>query len=367
MHKVIKQLIIFVAITTVVFVAANIVTYRALVSVFRIGDIQIKHSIAYAFMFLSGGFIVMLFIEKKVSHVLVRILYTVTAVWTGVFVYLFFAAVLFDFSKRMFFDARVFGVFFFFVAIALGIYGVVHAKKIFIKKIQVSLPNLPVVWRGRTAVWVSDLHLGSIYQASFAKKVTDTINSVSPDIIFVGGDLYDGTHAPDPYAIAQPLQNLSSKLGTFYITGNHEEFGSAELFLDAIKKLGMNILQDEKIEIDGLQIVGVDYAHSAQKENFKTVLDSIDIDVSKPSILLKHEPRDLETAEQAGISLQISGHTHRGQQWPFNFLAQYVYKGYDYGLKNHGTMNVLVSSGVGGWGPPLRIGTDGEIVHITFI
>ena len=88
-----------------------------------------------------------------------------------------------------------------------------------------------------------------------------------------------------------------------------------------------------------------------------------------PSILLKHEPRDLDVAQQAGISLQISGHTHKGQQWPFNHLAQRVYKGYAYGLKQYekSAMQVLVSSGVGGWGPPVRVGSDCEIVHITFM
>ena len=309
----------------------------------------------------------MLFVEKKISHVLVRVLYTITAVWTGTFVYLFFAAALFDISKRIFYDPRVFGVFFFFIAIALGVYGVVHAKKISVKKVSVSLPNIPEIWKGRTAVWVSDLHLGSIYQENFAKKVTNTINSLSPDIIFIGGDLYDGTRAPDLYKIAEPLRSLTSKLGTLYITGNHEEFGNSVPFLDVVTKLGIKILQDELIEIDGLQIIGVDYANSAKKENFKSVLESLHINLNKPSILLKHEPRDLEIAEQAGISLQISGHTHNGQQWPFNYLANYVYKGHAHGLKKHGTLDVLVSSGVGGWGPPVRVGTDSEIVYITFI
>ena len=94
-------------------------------------------------------------------------------------------------------------------------------------------------------------------------------------------------------------------------------------------------------------------------------LSRLAIDPRKPSILLKHEPRDLDVAEAAGISLQISGHTHKAQMWPLVYVAQRSYKGFAYGLKRLGRMQVYTSSGVGSWGPPMRVGTDGEIVVIT--
>ena len=96
-------------------------------------------------------------------------------------------------------------------------------------------------------------------------------------------------------------------------------------------------------------------------------MNNLKINKDKASILLKHEPKNLKVAEDAGISFQISGHTHKGQQWPFNYLTNLMYKGYGYGLKKHGSMIVYVSSGTGGWGPPLRVGSDYEIVEITFI
>ena len=267
----IGSIIKFVSFATIVFVGANMLVYRAFISAFQLQDSSDAFLIGTLFVIFSGGFIATLIIEKYSAGIATRILYTVTAVWTGTFVYLFFAAILYDISKRLFYDPRVFGVFFFFIAFAAGIYGVVHAKKIFIKKVRVALPNLPESWRGRTAVWMSDLHLGSIYRTRFAKKVTRISNSLSPDIVFVGGDLFDGTHAPDPYKLAKPLANLSSQFGTFYITGNHEEFGSPDSFLEVVQKIGMTILNDEKIEIEGLQIVGVDYSRSSKKENFKNL------------------------------------------------------------------------------------------------
>lgn len=120
------------------------------------------------------------------------------------------------------------------------------------------------------------------------------------------------------------------------------------------------------MEIDGLQIIGVDYYNASDRKQFSEILSKLAIDSARPAILLKHEPKDIDVARDAGISLQISGHTHRGQLWPFEYMATLVYKGFSYGLKSLGTMQVYVSSGVGTWGPPMRVGTDGEIVVFKF-
>jgi predicted MPP superfamily phosphohydrolase len=151
------------------------------------------------------------------------------------------------------------------------------------------------------------------------------------------------------------------------VTGNHEEFGAEEAFLRAVRAANIRTLIDEKIEIDGLQIIGVDYHNCAKREDFRAVLTHLAIDHSRPSLLLKHEPKDVQVAADAGISLQLSGHTHRGQMWPLGYIADVIYKGYAYGLKRAGATQVYTSSGVGTWGPPLRVGTDSEIVRITFL
>jgi predicted MPP superfamily phosphohydrolase len=216
-------------------------------------------------------------------------------------------------------------------------------------------------------IWISDLHLGQLHGPRFARKVADIVNTLSPDIIFIGGDLFDGTGAPDAGELTLPLRTLAAPLGTYFITGNHEEFGDATpKFLVAVAGAGMHILQDEMTEIDGLQIIGVDYKNAVHRDQFKKILEHLPIDREKPSILLKHEPKDLDVAEATGISLQISGHTHRAQIWPFEYIASLVYKGYVYGLKAHGKMQVYTSSGVGTWGPPVRVGTDSEIVVLSF-
>ena len=357
------------SIISIIFFGANFLAYRALLSAFAIQNVHERLWIGILFAVLSGGFILTLVLEKYSADIFTRTWYVVSAAWTGTFVYVLFAAIIFDISKLFLNRPQIFGQCLFVIAFGIGVYGIVHAKKIFIKKMQISIPNLPQAWKGRTVVWMSDLHLGSIYRTRFAKKFTRISNSLSPDVVFIGGDLYDGTHAPDPYKLAAPLSELTSKFGIFYITGNHEEFGSPKPFIDVVQKLGFTILNDEKKEIDGVQIVGVDYSNSSKRENFKNVLEKIQINKAMPSILLKHEPRDLDVAEQAGISFQISGHTHKGQQWPFGYLAKRMYKKYFYGLNQYekSTMQVLVSSGVGGWGPPVRVGSDCEIIHVTFV
>jgi len=365
-HTSIPVFVIFLFIALILFSGASILFYRASVNIFQITSFGSRLVFGLISAALSAGFILMLVVEKYSDSFLTRFLYILTSVWAGIFVYLFTATIIYDVFSFFIKSPRAIGLILFFTAIVISIYGLIHGGKIMVRKIKVSLPGLPKSWQGRTAVWMSDLHLGSIHGKKFSEKITKISNFLSPDIIFIGGDLYDGTHAPDPLLIAKPLEKLSSSFGTFFVTGNHEEFNDPSQFLNSIRALGIKVLENETVEIDGLQIVGVDYLTTSKKEDFQKILDAIKIDRTKPSILLKHEPINLDISEQKGISFQISGHTHKGQQWPFNYLTNLIAKGYGYGLKNYGTMQIYVSSGTGGWGPPLRVGSNREVVQIIF-
>ena len=356
----------FFAVVALLLLEANVVVYSAIISVFQSTSYE-RFSLCILLALLSGGFVVMLSVEKFYTNKMINFFYRSTSAWIGIFVYLFISSIVYIILS-FFFNIPLFvGALLFLFAILVSIYGIIHGQKIVVKKIQISLPALPSTWKGKTLVWMSDVHLNSTRGVKFAEKIKNITNSLSPDIVFIGGDLFDGSHKPDPYMIAEPLKNLFSRLGVFYITGNHEEFGDPDIFLKAVESLGFKILRDEMIEIEGVQIIGVDYLNNVTKEQFQKTLESLKIDKSKLSILLKHEPKDLDISEKAGISFQISGHTHRGQQWPFNYLTYLVYKGYGYGLKKYHSMLIYVSSGVGGWGPKLRIGSDDEIVQITLL
>ena len=356
----------FIGALVILLVESNFFVQWAIVDVFNITSTMVQTNLAAVLIVLSLGFILVFILERYSASFFTRVCYHITSMWMGTLIYLLLASVIYVFTDLIFGRNAMFGMVLFALAIVVSIYGYIHGKKIVIKKIEVEIPNLPKAWVGRSAVFASDFHLGIARTAKFSQKVTQVINSLSPDIIFIGGDLYDGTHAPDPYVIAKPLENLKAPLGTLYISGNHEEFGDASPFFATVAKLGMKMIQDGMVDIDGLQIIGVDYLTCHSKEQFQKVLKSIPFDKTKPSVLLKHEPKDLEVGEEAGISFQISGHTHNGQQWPFNLLTNLIYKGYGYGHKHKGNMDVYVSSGVGGWGPEFRVASDCEVVLITF-
>jgi predicted MPP superfamily phosphohydrolase len=224
---------------------------------------------------------------------------------------------------------------------------------------------LPEQWKGKTAVWVSDTHLGQVRGYGFAQHLAAKIENLHPDVVFVGGDLYDGL-AVDLDRVIEPFSKISTPYGIYFITGNHEEFLDNTPYLQAVRRAGIKVLYNEKVELDGLQIIGVDYMDSRREEHFRTILQKMAIDPRKPSILLKHAPLHLQVAREHRISFQLSGHTHQGQVFLFRFITSMVYQGYDYGLKWFGDLLVYTSSGAGTWGPPMRLDTKPEIVVITF-
>jgi uncharacterized protein len=187
----------------------------------------------------------------------------------------------------------------------------------------------------------------------------------APDAIFIAGDLYDGT-AIDAGRAAEPLSKLTAPHGVYFVAGNHEQFGDDSKYLNAIAAAGVRVLSNEKVEVDGLQIVGVPYRNAVENEHFRSVLRGVHLDRNRASILLTHAPNNPEIAEAAGVTLQLSGHTHLGQFIPWSWMARRIYRQFVYGLSRIGKMQVFTSSGAGTWGPPLRLGSNPEIVVLQF-
>jgi uncharacterized protein len=247
----------------------------------------------------------------------------------------------------------------------VGLYGVVNGARVRVNRITVKLPNLPERWRGRVAALVSDTHLGHVRNVGFMRRVVARLNQLRPDAVFIAGDMYDGTRV-DAGALAEPWRALSVPLGAFFVTGNHEEFTSRAKYLEAVSKAGVRVLNNEKVELEGLQLVGVHYRETIEPGQFRAILHGASIAPERPSVLLVHAPHRLAIAEEAGISLQLCGHTHGGQFPPGSWVASRVYGAYVHGLHRFGRMLVFTNWGAGTWGPPLRVGTNAEIVLITF-
>jgi predicted MPP superfamily phosphohydrolase len=320
--------------------------------------------------FLSVSFVGASLLAFRYTNAALRVFYKAAAVWVGLLTFLFVGAVC---SWIIFGVARLAGLdvnfhltveLLFGAAVATGLYGVFNASWTRITRTTVRLANLPAAWRGRRAALISDLHLGHVRNGSFLRRMVAKILKEEPDAIFIAGDLYDGT-AIDARRAAEPLSELVAPHGVYFVAGNHEQFGDDSKYLHAIAAAGVRVLSNEKVEVDGLQIVGVPY-RNAHDGHFASALRSVRLDRDRASILLTHAPDHPEIAEAAGVSLQLSGHTHLGQFIPWSWMARRIYRQFVYGLSRIGKMQVFTSSGAGTWGPPLRLGSNPEIVVLEF-
>jgi hypothetical protein len=321
---------------------------------------------------LSVSLVLTSFLAFRYSNPLIRCIYTAAASWLGI-LYLFILAsalcwVFYGVAKliHLSLDQKLLIEILIGMALAASLYGFVNAGVIRTTRVNIQLPHLPGQWKGKKAVWISDTHLGQVRNYGFARRIAAEVKNLRPDIVFIGGDLYDGV-AVDLDKTIEPFSQISAPYGTYFITGNHEEFSDNAPYLRAVRRAGIHVLYNEKVELDGLQIIGVDYRDSRKEEGFRAILRKVGIDADKPSILLKHAPLNLRVAQEQGISLLLSGHSHQGQVLLFRLITSKVYQGYDYGLKWFGDLLVYTSSGAGTWGPPMRIDTKPEIVVITFI
>ena len=320
---------------------------------------------------LSISFVASTFLSRSYFNFAVRFCYTAASVWLGFVNFFFLAAcacwivygVPFLFGVRL--EKRTLAIVCFGLGLLAGAAAIVNAAWTRVIRVSIQLPNLPSSWRGRTAAVVSDLHLGHVRNAGFLRRIVRKLSQLRPDILFIPGDMYDGSGV-DHARLAKAWAEFSAPLGAFFVTGNHEQFTSPMEYLDAVRQCGIRVLENEKIVIDGLQIVGVHYHDSTNVERFRSILRQAALDPSVASLLLVHNPNRLPVAAEAGVSLQLSGHTHRGQFVPFTSIVSRIYGKFAYGLNRFGNLQVYTSCGVGTWGPPMRLGSNPEIVLIRF-
>ena len=365
------RFVLFISIVQSILFLGHWFLYRTLVRFFGVTSPAKLLTLKVVLGLLSVSLVLTSFFAFRYSNGLVRCLYTTAASWLGI-LYLFILAsavcwIFYGLAKFIHFplDRKILIEMMIGFALVASLYGFINAGMIRTTRISIQLPHLPEQWKGKTAVWVSDTHLGQVRGYGFAQHLATKIESLHPDIVFMGGDLYDGV-AVDLDRVIEPFSRISVPYGTFFVTGNHEEFYDNTPYLQAVRRAGIHVLYNEKVELAGLQIIGVDYRDSRREEQFRAILQKIGIDPQKPSILLKHAPLHLQVAREQRISFQLSGHTHQGQVFLFRFITSMVYQGYDYGLKWFGDLLVYTSSGAGTWGPPMRLDTKPEIVVITF-
>lgn len=324
---------------------------------------------------LAFSFVAAALLSFRHTHPLLRVFYSVAVIWLGFLNFLFLAAVLSwpiwgllhlagvqapAGPLRSWVSGGLSGV-----ALLAGLYGIVNARWIRIRRHRVQLAHLPESWRGRKALLMTDLHLGNINGVRFSRRMARLAQKLRPDIIFLPGDLFDGVNA-DVDELLEPFRALNPPLGFYFCTGNHEEFGDPAHYIEPIARAGIRVLKNERVTIDGVHIAGVSYRDSTHPARLRALLEGMHLNSGHPSILLHHVPSRLPIAEKAGVSLQLSGHTHCGQMFPYNWFTYRVFGKFTYGLQRFGDLQVYTSSGAGTWGPPMRVGTQPEIVALEF-
>ncbi|MFD9595514.1 metallophosphoesterase, partial [Kitasatospora sp. NPDC059973] len=246
--------------------------------------------------------------------------------------------------------------------VGTGTYGVLRGPRL--KQVTVPLAKLPARAHGYRIAVVSDIHLGPILGREHTRRIVDTINGAQPDLIAIVGDLVDGSVAELGRA-AEPLAQLRARDGAYFVTGNHEYFSGAAPWVDFVRELGVHPLQNARLELAGFDLAGVnDIAGRTEGDgpDFDKALG--DRDRARTSVLLSHQPVTIHDAVRHGVDLQLSGHTHGGQLWPGNYLAELANPTVA-GLERYGDTQLYVTRGAGAWGPPVRVGAPSDITIVT--
>ena len=264
-----KRLIGFIAVIQLVLCLTHFLLYETWTFSPAGSDTVGAFWIKPTFGFLSVSFVAASLLAFRYTNIAVRAFYKAAAVWLGLLSFLFAAAIS---SWIILGVARVAGLhlnfhrtveLLFGAAVAAGLYGVFNASWTRVTRTTVRLANLPAAWRGRTAALISDLHLGHVRYGRFLRRLVAKILKEDPDAVFIAGDLYDGT-AIDAHRAAEPLKELVAPHGVYFVAGNHEQFGDESKYLHAISAAGVRVLNNEKVEVDGLQIIGVPYRNARQ-------------------------------------------------------------------------------------------------------
>jgi predicted MPP superfamily phosphohydrolase len=239
-----------------------------------------------------------------------------------------------------------------------------------VRRVPITLDRLDPALDGLRIVTFSDGHLSATYGGRRFERVVELVNAQQPDVVAIVGDLVDGEVAQLRRDVA-PLADLHSRDGVFFVTGNHEYFVDTRAWLRHLPTLGVDVLRNERVPIRrgraGFDLAGIDDRTAARSgvpghgADLDAALDGRDD--ATPVVLLAHQPVQVEQAEAAGVDLQLSGHTHGGQLWPFDYVVRLDQPAVQ-GLSRQGRTQLYVTPGVGYWGPPMRVGARPEVTVI---
>ncbi len=336
------------------------------------------------FLFLSLSFIAGRFLERAWASPVSEALVWIGSFWLGATVYFFLSVLALDIVRlantilpfypqwlRDHYRGAKQAVA---VAVSAGVIvtviaGFVNAANPRVRQLTLKIPKKVDGLQSMTIAVASDIHMGTIVGRRRVERIVDRINALDADLVLLPGDIVDeDLGAVIRENIGEALKNIRSRHGVYAITGNHEYIGGVDAACDYLLHHGVTMLRDGVARVNGgVYLVGredrmAEHTPGMRRAPLKELMAGIDR--GYPVILLDHQPFRLEEGARNGADLQISGHTHHGQLWPFNHITSAIYE-VSWGYKQIGWTHIYVSSGAGTWGPPMRVGNHPEILHIT--
>lgn len=376
-----QQAIIFFGIVFAVYGLVNYYIYRRVIPIVP-DNYRLIFTVTFLFVVIS--YIAGRFLENYWVWYVSDLLVWAGSFWIAIMFYTFLCLIIIDLFRLInyiipFFpsvisenpdkDRRLITLVvsvFVFIMVAGGFF---TTRLITVKKYNLSINKNAGVLKSLIIVMASDLHLGTINGKRFAYRVVDRINKQKPDIVLLAGDIIDEDIKPVLRDnVGEALLELNARYGVYAITGNHEYIGGVNDAVEYLNRHNIHMIRDSYVKIDNsFYVVGREDWNSKRfadysRKPLNEILDGID--KSLPVIMMDHQPFQLNEAMENGIDLQLSGHIHNGQLWPVNYIVGMIYE-LPWGYMLKGNTHYYISCGVGGWGPPVRIGSRPEIIKIT--
>src|SRR6185436_16986835 len=260
------------------------------------------------------------------------------------------------------------------LAVMITLVGFLNARRrARIRTVDVPIAGLPERLRGFTIVQITDIHVGATIENGYVSRIVDAVNELEADMIAVTGDLVDGS-VGRLSRHTEPLGRLTARYGTFFVTGNHEYYSGVDAWIAEMRRLGLSVLLNQHVVLDhfgesivvaGVTDLSAHHFNPAHRSDPAAALVGAPVSAAV-KVLLAHQPRSAFAAAQAGFNLQLSGHTHGGQFFPWNFVVK-LFEPFTAGLHRLDDLWLYVSRGTGYWGPPKRFGAPSEITHLTLV
>jgi len=339
-------IIIFLTVFLAVYFGMHYYTlYRVL------GFFSGSQKIWIAALLLSATYPIAALMDRLLHSLASRITYYIASAWLGIVFLTMMTLLILEIANLItpIFKLPIVGYGLIIFILAISTYAMINASQITVK--EVSIDN----GKEMKVVQLSDVHIGTIRNSKFLNRIVDKTNELKPDIVFITGDLVDGSGKLSQETFA-PLNNISAPV--YYIMGNHEFYEGEDSVAHLLNKSHAKVLRNSMAVEKGVNIIGLDY--SEKTEYVAEQLSRINFSKSRPTIILNHVPIGYEEAKKSGAKLQLSGHTHNGQLFPFTLFVKLRFAKTT-GLYKMGNFSFYISQGTGTWGPPMRLGSKSEI------